>query len=61
MTLKYKDYMGSIRYSEKDKVYYGRILGIVDLISYEGENEKELEKNFKEAVDDYQETLTEEC
>ena len=51
--LKYKNYIGSIEYNLKDKVLFGKILFIDDLISYEGETLGELESNFKEAVDDY--------
>ena len=40
--MKYKDYIGSVEFSEKDKVFYGKVLGIRSLISYEGENAKEL-------------------
>ncbi len=51
--LHYKDFDGSVEYSEIDKVYYGKILNIKDLISYEGKNVKELEANFRESVDIY--------
>ena len=57
--LKYKNYLGSIEYNLKDKVLFGKILFIDDLISYEGETLNELENNFKEAVDDYLQTCAE--
>ena len=37
-TIQYKDYVGSIEFSEEDKIFYGKVLGIRSLISYEGEN-----------------------
>ncbi len=49
----YKDYTGSIEWSKEDKLYHGKLLNISDLIMYEGSNLEELEKYFKEAVDDY--------
>ncbi|MBR6332304.1 MAG: type II toxin-antitoxin system HicB family antitoxin [Dehalococcoidales bacterium] len=52
-TLKYKGYIGSIEFSEPDKVFFGKVLGIRSLISYEGANGDELIKDFHEAVDDY--------
>ena len=52
-TLKYKGYIGSVAYSEPDKVFFGKIEGIDGLVNYEGESVKELTAAFREAVDDY--------
>lgn len=52
-TIQYKDYVGSIEFSEEDKIFYGKVLGIRSLISYEGENATELIDDFHQAVDDY--------
>lgn len=54
--LQYKDYVASIHFSSADEVFYGKILGIDDLISFEGASVKELKKSFQEAVEDYLET-----
>ena len=51
-TLKYKGYVGSVAYSEPDKVFFGKIEGIDGLVNYEGESVQELTSAFKEAVDD---------
>lgn len=51
--LEYQGYTGSIEYSKEDKLFFGKILGIKSLISYEGTTGPELEADFKEAVDDY--------
>jgi len=52
-TLKYKGYIGSVAYSEPDKVFFGKLEGIDDLVNYEGESVTELTEAFHEAVDDY--------
>ena len=52
-TLKYKGFIGSVSYSENDKVFFGKIEGIDGLVNYEGESVDELTKAFQEAVDDY--------
>ena len=52
-TLKYKGYVGSVAYSEPDKVFFGKLEGIDDLVNYEGVSVKELTDAFHEAVDDY--------
>ena len=53
MTMKYKGYTGSIEFSAEDNVFYGKVLGIRALVSYEGQNEAELTQDFQGAVDDY--------
>jgi predicted HicB family RNase H-like nuclease len=52
-TLLYKGYDGSVLYSAEDRLLHGRILGIRDMVSFEGTNVRSLEKNFKAAVDEY--------
>ena len=51
--LNYKGYTGSIEYSREDDLFFGKVLGIRSLISYEGKTGKELERDFQEAVDSY--------
>lgn len=51
--LEYKGYTGSIEYSKDDDLLYGKVLGIKGLISYEGKTGKELETDFKEAINEY--------
>lgn len=52
-TLKYKNFIGSVAFSEADGVFFGKIEGIDGLVNFEGESEKELTEAFHEAVDDY--------
>ena len=49
----YKGYLGSVAYSEKDNVFFGKIEGIDGLVNFEGESVSELTQAFHEAVDDY--------
>ncbi len=51
-TIQYRDYVGSVEFSEEDGIFYGKVMGIRSLISYEGENAKELINDFHAAVDD---------
>ena len=52
-SLKYKGYIGSVRFSEPDGVFFGAIEGIDGLVNFEGSSIKELTDNFHKAVDDY--------
>ena len=49
----YKGYVGTVEYSEEDACLFGRIAGIRDIITYEGESVTEIRAAFEEAVDDY--------
>lgn len=51
--LHYRGFTGSIEYSKEDRLYYGKVLGIKDLISYEGTSKSELFLDFRSAVNDY--------
>lgn len=52
-TMTYKGYLGSVAFSEKDNVFFGKIEGINGLVNFEGESVHELTAAFHEAVDDY--------
>lgn len=52
-TMEYKDYVGSVEFSENDKIFFGKVMGIKTLISYEGRTADDLINDFHIAVDDY--------
>lgn len=49
----YRDYIGSIEFSEEDEVFHGKVIGIKNMISFEGDSVKTLIKDFHNAVDEY--------
>ncbi len=51
--LKYKDFIGSVHYSAEDEAFYGKLEGIDDLITFEGNSVDDLKSSFREAVNDY--------
>lgn len=54
--LEYNGYIGTIEFSAEDKVFYGKLEGINDLVTFEGTSVNELEESFRESVNDYLET-----
>lgn len=54
--LKYKKYVGTVKFDAEDCILHGHVLGINDVISFEGSSVAELEQDFKAAIDDYFET-----
>jgi predicted HicB family RNase H-like nuclease len=55
-TLEYKNYFANVYFNAEDDVFYGKIIGINGLVSFEGTTVKEIKKAFHEAVEDYLET-----
>jgi predicted HicB family RNase H-like nuclease len=59
MSMTYKGYTGSVDYSAPDRVFHGRLIGITDVITFEGASVEELENDFVAAVDDYLDSCAE--
>lgn len=51
--LTYKDFIATVHFSSEDKVFFGKIEGIEDLVTFEGDTVEKLSKAFQEACDDY--------
>ena len=51
--LTYKGFIGSVHFDSVDEIFHGKIEGINDLVTFEGDSVKEIERSFHEAVDDY--------
>jgi predicted HicB family RNase H-like nuclease len=51
--LKYKNFIATVKYSEEDEAFIGKIEGIHSVVSFEGQSVKELKSAFKEAVESY--------
>ena len=51
--LHYKGYSAKADYSAEDRIFYGTILGISDMVEFQSENAKDLEDEFHQAVDEY--------
>ena len=51
--LKYKDFIATVKYSEEDEAFIGRIEGINSVVSFEGKSIDELKSAFHEAVESY--------
>jgi len=51
--LQYKNFIGSVHFSTEDDVFFGKVEGINDLITFEGKTVNEIKTAFQEAVCDY--------
>jgi predicted HicB family RNase H-like nuclease len=57
--LEYKGYYGTVEFSAAGNILFGKVIGINGLISFEGDNVKNLKEDFKGAVDEYLELCEE--
>ena len=48
--LHYKNYTGSVEFSEEDAVFHGKVIGIKALISFEGDSVSAITNNFHKSV-----------
>jgi predicted HicB family RNase H-like nuclease len=51
--MKYKGYFGHVEYDDKAKIFHGEVVGLKDIITFQGKAVKELEQSFKDSIDDY--------
>lgn len=51
--MKYKSYHGRITYDEQAKIFHGEVVGLRDVITFQGTSMEELKQAFKDSIDDY--------
>ena len=57
--LEYKECYGTVEFSASDNIFFGKVLGINGLISFEGDSVQSLKEDFEGAIDDYLEMCAE--
>jgi predicted HicB family RNase H-like nuclease len=51
--MKYKGYTGHVEYDDEAKIFHGEVLGIKDVVTFQGTTVDEIEQAFKDSVEDY--------
>ena len=51
--LNYKGFIGSVRFSAQDDVFFGKVEGVNDLITFEGNSVQELKDAFRYVIDEH--------
>ena len=51
--MKYKGFLGHVEYDDDAKIFHGEIVGLKDVITFQGKTVDELEKAFRDSVEDY--------
>jgi len=51
--MEYKGYIGKVEIDDEAGILYGEVINVRDVISFEGTSVDEIQKAFRESVDDY--------
>jgi hypothetical protein len=51
--MEYKGYFGSVTFDAENDVFHGEVIGIRDVITFQGKSVAELCKAFRDSVNDY--------
>ena len=51
--MKYKGYVGKVSYDADAKIFHGDVIGLKDVITFQGTSVQELDQAFKDSINDY--------
>lgn len=51
--MQYKGYSGRVEYDDDAEIFHGEVIGLRDVITFQGTTVEEIKQAFKESVDDY--------
>ncbi|MBN2216627.1 MAG: type II toxin-antitoxin system HicB family antitoxin [Pirellulales bacterium] len=51
--LEYKGYLGNVEFDDEADLFHGEVIGIRDVVTFQGRSVGELRAAFQESVDDY--------
>ena len=58
--MEYKGYLGTVEYDAQAKIFHGDIINTRDVITFQGTTVNEIERAFKDSINDYIEWCKEE-
>ena len=51
--MQYKGYTAKVEFDDEAEIFHGEVIGIKDVVTFQGKTARELKKVFRESVDDY--------
>jgi predicted HicB family RNase H-like nuclease len=51
--MEYKGYLGTVEYDTQAKIFHGDIINTRDVITFQGTTVEEIERAFRDSIDDY--------
>lgn len=49
----YKGYSGSVQFDDKAGIFHGEVVGLRDVVTFQGTTVDELKQAFRDSIDDY--------
>jgi predicted HicB family RNase H-like nuclease len=51
--MNYKGYAAKVEFDDEAMIFHGEVIGIRDVVTFQGKSVKDIEKAFHDSVDDY--------
>lgn len=51
--INYKGYSGTVRFDDEASLFHGEVLGLRDVVTFQGTTVDELKQEFQDSIDDY--------
>ena len=51
--MNYKGYSGKAEFDDEAGIFYGEVIGLRDVVTFKGASVKQLQKSFRESIDEY--------
>jgi predicted HicB family RNase H-like nuclease len=51
--MQYKDYTGKVEFNDEADLFHGEVIGLRDVITFQGKTVDEVKEAFQESIDDY--------
>ena len=51
--MKYKGYLGKVVYDDEAEIFHGDVIGLKDVITFQGETVAEVKKAFRDSIESY--------
>ena len=51
--IQYKDYTAKVEFDDEADIFHGEVIGLRDVITFQGKTVDEIREAFRESVDDY--------
>jgi len=51
--MQYKGYSGRVEFDDEADIFHGEVIGLRDVITFQGKTVDEIKQAFRDSVDDY--------
>jgi len=51
--MEYKGYFGKVEFDDEADIFYGEVINLRDIVTFQGETVTELRNAFRDSIDDY--------